>query len=252
MTHSISAPAKLTTRLKITGVRADGYHLIDAEMVSLDFCDQLEILPGRSGIEVTGPYAHGVPTDQTNLVQRALDLIGVEAGVRIHKQIPHGGGLGGGSSDAAAILRWANFSDLVAAARIGADVAYCVVGGRALVSGIGETVEPLDHLDATYTLVIPPLSVSTPLAYAVFDELATANPRFTEGLINDLEPAALAAVPEMRMWRDAITEECGSTPTLAGSGATWFLTGDHHNATAQLKRRGAEVITARTVPRSGK
>jgi 4-diphosphocytidyl-2-C-methyl-D-erythritol kinase len=250
MTHSISAPAKLTTRLKITGVRADGYHLIDAEMVSLDFCDQLEIVPGHSGIEVTGPFAQGVPTDHTNLVHRALDLIGLQAGVRIHKQIPNGGGLGGGSSDAAAILRWAGFTDLDAASRIGADVAYCVIGGRAHVTGIGEIVEPVAHIDATYTLIIPPLSVSTPAAYAAFDDIVAANPQLTEGLTNELEPAALAVVPEMKDWRDTIGDASGLVPTLAGSGATWFLEGDHRHALETLRSRGAEVITARTIPRS--
>jgi 4-diphosphocytidyl-2-C-methyl-D-erythritol kinase len=247
MSIIITAPAKLTTRLKITGVRADGYHLIDAEMVSLDLCDQIEITPGLHGIEVTGPYGAGVPTDHTNLVYKALELVGRTAQVKIHKMIPHGGGLGGGSSDAAAILRWAQFSDLVAAAGIGADVAYCLIGGRAQVSGIGEVVQPLAHIDATYTLVIPPLAVSTPAAYRAFDVLESADPGFTQDLINDLEPAALEVVPEMKLWRAAIADACGVSPTLAGSGATWFLEGDHQGALASLKEKGAEVTVAQTI-----
>lgn len=251
MSISITAPAKLTTRLTITGLRADGFHLIDAEMVSLDLCDRIEIMPGQSGIEITGPYAEGVPTDRSNLVHRALELVGVEAGVTIHKQIPNGGGLGGGSSDAAAILRWAGFNDLVEAARIGADVAYCLIGGRAHVSGIGEVVVPMDHIDATYTLVIPPLAVSTPAAYAAFDELAEANTDVRQRLINDLEPAALAVEPQLRYWRDAIGEACGCAPTLAGSGATWFLEGDHRTALSHLEGQGAEVVVAQTIRKPG-
>ena len=92
------APAKLTLRLRITGVRADGMHLIDAEMVSLDLADRLRIDPEGSGVEVDG---HDVGPEADNLVQRALDLVGRRAHVRIDKVIPPGAGLGGGSADAA-------------------------------------------------------------------------------------------------------------------------------------------------------
>jgi 4-diphosphocytidyl-2-C-methyl-D-erythritol kinase len=250
MTNRISAPAKLTTRLKIIGTRDDGYHLIDAEMVSLDLCDQIEIVPGQTGIVVTGPYSSGVPTDHTNLVHRALRLINLTARVNIHKLIPHGGGLGGGSSDAAAILRWAGHEDLNAAAGIGADVAYCTVGGRAEVRGIGEIVIPLPHVDAEYTLIIPPLAVSTPAAYQAFDELVSADPTLTDGLINDLEPAALAVVPDMAVWKDRIAQRCGVAPTLAGSGATWFVPGDHLTELRSLASLNGVVHLARTIDRT--
>ena len=140
----VAAPAKLTLSLRITGVRADGYHLLDAEMVTLDLADTLTIDPSGDGITVGGPYAAGVPTDGSNLVARALARRGAPAAVHVDKRIPHGGGLGGGSADAAAVLRWAGYDDLVAAAaRSGADVPFCLVGGRARVRGIGEIVEPL-------------------------------------------------------------------------------------------------------------
>jgi 4-diphosphocytidyl-2-C-methyl-D-erythritol kinase len=247
MTSRITAPAKLTTRLKITGTRTDGYHLIDAEMVSLDLCDEIVVIPGQTGIEVTGPYASGVPTDHTNLVQKALDLVKVSARVHIHKLIPHGGGLGGGSSDAAAILRWAGFDDLKSAAKIGADVAYCLVGGRAEVRGIGEIVTSLPHIPAHYTLIIPPLEVSTPAAYRAFDELCAKDPSMTEGLTNDLEPAALLVVPEMKVWKDRIAQLCGFAPTLAGSGATWFVPGDHLADLKSLTSHNGLVRVARTI-----
>ena len=125
--HVERAPAKLTVSLRVTGVRADGYHLIDAEMVTLDYGDVLEIDEG-DGLEVVGPCGAGVPTSDENLVRRALSLVGRRAAVRLDKQVPAGAGLGGGSADAAAVLRWAGCPDLSVAARLGADVAFCVVG----------------------------------------------------------------------------------------------------------------------------
>src|SRR5690606_18056867 len=88
----LDAPAKLTTELRITGVRDDGYHLIDAEMVSLELADVVTIEPGGDGIAVTGPFAAGVPVDHDNLVARALRLVDRRAAVTIDKRIPHGGG----------------------------------------------------------------------------------------------------------------------------------------------------------------
>jgi 4-diphosphocytidyl-2-C-methyl-D-erythritol kinase len=238
------APAKLTLGLRITGVRPDGYHLIDAEMVSLDLHDTLTVRPGATGITATGPFARGVPLDHTNLVSRALEMAGRTASVELHKQIPHGGGLGGGSTDAAAILRWAGVRDLERAARLGADVPFCLVGGRARVRGIGEQVEPLPHVERVVTLVIPPLSVDTPAAYRAWDRLG--GPTSDTG--NDLEPAALAVEPRLARWRDRIGELCGTAPMLAGSGATWLVHGEHSNALAELHDEGARVVAARAVP----
>jgi 4-diphosphocytidyl-2-C-methyl-D-erythritol kinase len=238
------APAKLTLELRITGIRSDGYHLIDAEMVSIDLHDTLVVHPGATGITASGPFADGVPLDHTNLVSKALEMTRRTARVELDKQIPHGGGLGGGSTDAAAILRWAGFHDLERAAHLGADVPFCVVGGRARVRGIGEQVEPLAHLDRTVTLVIPPLSVDTPAAYRAWDRLG--GPTSDTG--NDLEPAALEVEPRLAWWRDRIAELCGSSPMLAGSGATWLVHGEHSNALAALHDEGARVVTAHTLP----
>ena len=127
---SVRAPAKLTVSLRITGVRGDGYHELDAEMVSLSLADTLTFSDG-DGLTVGGPHGGGVPVDDSNLVRRALALIGRTASVHVEKQIPSGAGLGGGSADAAAVLRWAGVDDLLVAARLGADVPFCLVGGRA-------------------------------------------------------------------------------------------------------------------------
>ena len=174
---SIMAPAKLTLSLEIVGVRADGYHLIKAEMVSLDLTDILDITKGR-GIEVFTNYPYQpwefseetvIPEDGNNLVASALNLIGREAAVRIDKKIPPGTGLGGGSSNAAAILRWDSYKDLKCAAEIGADVPFCLEGGRALVSGIGESIKKMNYKKQDFTLLIPPFSCSTKAVYEHWD-----------------------------------------------------------------------------------
>lgn len=232
---TIVAPAKLTLSLRVVGVRDDGYHLIDAVMTTLDLHDEISLTPIASETELTfvGAFAAGIPTDSTNLVARALRMAGRSARVEVVKNIPHGGGLGGGSADAAAVLRWAGFDDLVAASRLGADIPFCMVGGRARVRGIGESIQPLSPESATYTLVIPPLSVSTPAVYRMWDELG--GPRCErETNPNDLEDAALAVEPALRDWRDRIRDASGTDPVLAGSGATWFVEGRHEGLALRL------------------
>lgn len=219
---SAFAPAKLTLSLRIVGVRADGYHEIDAEMVTLDFGDRLDIDPGSYGVEMIDRTGRPDPGwDENNLVPKALALAGRAARVTVTKSIPAGAGMGGGSADAAAVLRWAGFDDVEAAASIGADVGFCLVGGRARVRGIGEIVEPRPHRPERYTLLMPPLFCPTPAVYAAWDTLG--GPVGPNG--NDLEPAALAAVPELARWRDWLGRATGLTPRLAGSGGTWFVPG---------------------------
>lgn len=214
----MEAHAKLTVALRVTGVRDDGLHLIDAEMVSLDLHDTLTFSAG-DGLEVVGEPA--APADDDNLVRRALAAVGRTANVRLDKRIPAGAGLGGGSADAAAVFRWAGVDDLDLAARVGADVAFCVVGGRARVTGIGEAVAPLPFEDRTYTLLTPPLFCSTPAVYRAWDELG--GPIGEHG--NDLEPAALVVEPGLAEWRDRLEGATGQRPRLAGSGSTWFVEG---------------------------
>ncbi len=234
-TETIWAPAKLTLTLRVTGVRDDGYHLIDAEMVTLDLADRLEIDPDGDGLTVVGGGAD-IPTGPSNLVNKALVLAGRTAGITLHKHVPSQAGLGGGSSDAGAVLRWAGFDDLGAAARIGADVAFCAVGGRARVSGIGEVVEPLPFEPRVVTLVTPPIACPTPLVYRTWDEMGY--PEDPNGR-NDLEPAALRVAPELARVRDELGDAAGMRPILAGSGSTWFVEADVP---------GPGRIVARTVP----
>lgn len=227
--HLELAHAKLTVSLRMTGLRADGYHLIDAEMVSLDLADALAFRSSPE-IELTVTLERaatsGLPVsaDEDNLVAKALRAVGRTAHVDVIKRIPAGGGLGGGSSDAAAVYRWAGRTspdDVVAASRLGADVAFCIRGGRARVTGIGEVIEPLPFEARTYTLLCPPFGVSTPAVYRAWDELG--GPAGPNG--NDLEPAALVVEPRLAEWRDRLGEHTGLTPRLAGSGSTWFVEG---------------------------
>jgi 4-diphosphocytidyl-2-C-methyl-D-erythritol kinase len=233
-------PAKLTLSLRVNSRRADGYHLIDAEMVSVDLCDEIVISDG-SGLKIrSSDSGFEVPKNENNLVNRALDLLGRTAEVTIDKRIPSGAGLGGGSSNAAAVLRWAGFSDPVAAASLGADVAFCLLGGRARVQGIGEILQPLPHLEREMTLLIPAIGVSTEDVYQAWDDLGS--PVGDHG--NDLEPAALIVEPELGEWRDALSEATGKRARLAGSGGTWFVEGHHE----EFRHNGVASVKVKTLP----
>jgi 4-diphosphocytidyl-2-C-methyl-D-erythritol kinase len=189
-------------------------------MVTIDLADELTFSDG-DGLEVLAPSGTRVPSGDGNLVNRALSAVGRRAHVRLVKRIPLGAGLGGGSADAAAVLRWAGSGDLALAASLGADVPFCVHGGRARVTGIGDVIDVLPFEDRAYTLLIPPFGCATPDVYRAWDELG--GPQGTGA--NDLEPAALVVEPRLREWRDRLADGTGATPSLAGSGSTWFVAG---------------------------
>jgi 4-diphosphocytidyl-2-C-methyl-D-erythritol kinase len=224
-------------------------HLIDAEMVSLDYHDTVRFSDG-DGLVVHGAGSF-VPTDHRNLIVKALRLAGKTAHVDLTKRIPTGGGLGGGSADAAAALRWAGFTDYEAAARIGADVPFCIHGGRARVQGIGEVVTPLPFEERTYTLLLPPFGVNTAAVYRRYDEMVATGAGI-EGASerNHLEASAIAVEPRLALWRDRFSEWTASAPTLAGSGSTWFVEGSHERP-ADVELEGARWMIARTVPEAG-
>jgi 4-diphosphocytidyl-2-C-methyl-D-erythritol kinase len=246
----VLAPAKLTVSLRVTGVRPDGFHELDAEMVTLSLADELEVDEGGSGLTVEvapGVRADGLPGPGRNLVERALAACDRRAAVTLRKRIPLGGGLGGGSADAAAVLRWAGCADPDVAVRLGSDVPFCLVGGRARVQGVGERVTPLPFEPRSYLLLLPPFGVETALAYRAWD----TDPRHDAP--NALTAAALAVEPRLARWRDALGELAGTEPVLAGSGSTWFVGVDHPGAApeAGALRVGSEtgrLVHARTVP----
>ena len=271
-TARLLAPAKLTLRLRITGIRGDGYHFIDAEMVTLDLCDEIIVHPSSQlSVEIiptagaNGPANAtpdwDIPADGSNLVVRALELAGRTAHVEVRKRIPPGAGLGGGSADAAAVLRWANrmAADAPAtpplrapaivtpqqAATLGADVAFCLVGGRARVTGVGEIVEPLPFRDQSFVLWMPPLQVDTAAVYRTWDELGGPS----GDQYNDLEPAAVALHPELTAWRDELAQVSGRRPQLAGSGGTWFIPAPFAPRVHQRVADGVRAAAARAIGR---
>jgi 4-diphosphocytidyl-2-C-methyl-D-erythritol kinase len=234
----VSAPAKLTATLAVTGVRDDGYHLLESEMLTLDLCDTLEIAtcaPGeRSTLEVAAAWpglddgaawrtlSVGPPED--NLVTRALRAVDRAAHVRLVKRIPPGAGLGGGSADAAAVLRWAGCADRGIAARLGADVPFCVSGGRALVTGIGDSVEQVPFEERTFVLLLPPFGVDTTAVYRRWDEMHATGALPAPGTVtNDLEAPAVSVEPRLSGWKAVLEEWTGRPAVMAGSGSTWFV-----------------------------
>ena len=246
---TVLAPAKLTLTLHVVGTRPDGYHELDAEMVALDLADELTIDPAGDGLAVDfdGPRSDLGP-EEANLVHRALAAVGRRAGVRLLKRIPVQGGLGGGSADAAAVLRWAGCDDPAVAASLGSDVPFCLVGGRARVTGVGDRVRPLPFEHRSFVLLLPPFGVDTAAVYRTFDDLGPGS-----GGGNDLEAAALAVQPELGPWRDALARRTGAEPRLAGSGSTWFVEGTRRGlgleglSGIEVHGRGGRLIEVRTV-----
>ncbi len=240
-------------------------HLLDAEMVTLDLADTLEVTDADEvliTVEHAGPVRESegsVPAGADNLVARALAAVGRRAHVRLIKRVPAGAGLGGGSSDAAAILRWAGCRDLSLAARLGADVPFCLVGGRAAVGGIGEVVTPLPDEGRDFVLLLAPFGVDTAAVYRAWDTWvagATAESgAATLSMGNDLEAAALRVEPRLGLWRDALAQATGQRPRLAGSGSTWFVEGSLESLglESEVLRVGETdgvLVSACTVPRS--
>ncbi len=278
----LTAAAKLTVSLRVVGRRPDGFHLLESEMVTLDLADRLVVGAG-DGLTVEeafdrsdegpGPWrTGGIDTGSDNLVARALRGVGRTASVALTKRIPPGAGLGGGSADAAAILRWSGSTDLALAAELGSDVPFCLRGGRALVRGVGEDVTPLPFQERAFTLFLLPFGMDTGAVYASWDRLHpggdgsgpvggararshAAGPP-AQGL-NDLEGAALDVEPRLARWRDHLATTTGRRPWLAGSGSTWFMEGTPEELgladqpALHLGSERALVVPVRTTPAFG-
>ena len=170
------APAKLTWFLEVTKTRDTGWHELRSEMVTLSLCDELDIDETSDYVMMSGE-TNGVEPGPTNLVSRALLLANRRAGVSLTKHIPTGGGLGGGSADAGAILRWAGGVSVEAALTLGSDVPFCQLGGRALVEGLGEQLtragearDPRNHLTRAAQLVEPRVAIAQGWLAAEFGE----------------------------------------------------------------------------------
>jgi 4-diphosphocytidyl-2-C-methyl-D-erythritol kinase len=263
----------------VLAARPDGYHDLEALTVSLDApADTLTVTRSPDAatmLAVSGPAREGVPVDGTNLVCRAADRVlpdGVALDFRLHKEIPAGAGLGGGSSDAAAALRYCagelglpahTVED--AAAALGSDVPFCLHGGPAWMRGRGERLEPVRLPGPVAVVVaIPPFAISTPAVYRAWDELGGPGGRVVEpppalasvvdALGNDLEPAAEHVEPRLAPFRTALEAVAGRPALLAGSGsACWIVCTGAADAdavaTAVRDELGVVVFAGTSVPR---
>jgi 4-diphosphocytidyl-2-C-methyl-D-erythritol kinase len=234
MTRAV-APAKVTLSLRVLGKRADGYHELEALTVSVNAPhDELAMEPADvSVLRVSGPFAPGVPTDETNLVLRALRLLDRSIAVDLAKWIPAGAGLGGGSADAAAVL--AAFGGTAEhAAALGSDVPFCLQRSPAWMRGRGEIIEPIADLTPLELVIVAPrFGCSTPEVYAAWDALG--GPRSERVIdapagcpgpfVNDLEPAAECVEPRLTEFRNRLEAVLERPALLCGSGsayAAWF------------------------------
>ena len=257
------ARAKLTLSLRVLGRRPDGYHDVDGLVVSVEephdvVSLRLRPFPGIT-LSASGRAAAGVPAGEANLAVQAAALVfegaedpdapGPWAGsglhIVLHKVIPVGAGLGGGSADAAAtLLAAADLLDLrldgpalaELGARLGSDVPFCLTGGAAWMRGRGESIEPVPPLGPMpLVIAVPPFAVSTPAVYAAWDRLggprsdrACPAPPAVAGLLgdlaNDLEPAAEAVEPRLRPFREALERVAEAPAVLAGSGSAYAVT----------------------------
>ena len=214
------APAKLNLFLHVTGRRADGYHTLQTAFQLIDVADTLRFTPRADGkVALVRPLAGVLPEE--DLCLRAAVLLkqatGHQAGVAIEldKRIPIGGGLGGGSSDAATTLIALNHLWQLGLKRgelqqlgleLGADVPVFVFGENAFAEGVGEQLTPLALPAAWYLVLVPPVHVPTAAVFAAPELTRNANPikitAFFDGLKrralrNDLEPVVSKRYPEV-------------------------------------------------------
>jgi 4-diphosphocytidyl-2-C-methyl-D-erythritol kinase len=233
------APAKLNLFLHVVGQRADGYHLLQTVFRLIDLADSLEFAPRDDGAVRLAQALPGVPED-ADLAVRAARLLqthtGVRSGatIRVDKRIPIGGGLGGGSSDAATTLLaldelWGTrlprpiLSEL--AVQLGADVPFFLLGRNAFAEGIGERLTPLDLEPAWYVVITPQVAVSTREIFSSPELTRDTKPltmqAFFPGLgRNDLEPVVCRRFPQVARAREWLKGH--GDARLSGSGASVF------------------------------
>ena len=208
---SLKARAKLNISLDVTEKRSDGYHNMLMVMQTVSLHDKLRISLDESGELKAFSNLRFIPGDQRNLAVKAagryLREIGrndVGARINIEKRIPVGAGMGGGSADAAAVLRGMNtlFEGAVSEERlleisadVGSDVPFCLMGGTALAEGRGEILSPLPPLpDCLFVICKPDFSISTPELFRKLDGCHRRRHPDTAGMIEALEKGDLGQV----------------------------------------------------------
>ena len=255
------APAKVNLALHVVGRRADGYHLLDSLVVFADAGDRVGLTRAEhSSIAVKGPFAASVPTDGANLALRAARFAGAEVAITLDKALPVGAGIGGGSSDAAAVLRGISAladTSVPDPLRLGADVPVCLAARPARMRGVGEILDPLPPLpELPMVLVHPRVEVSTAAVFGALgapdrDPMPETIPAWAtageaaEWLTrqrNDLEPAAMHHAPAIAEAKAALAAEPACLlARMSGSGSTvfgLFATADH------ARRAAAELADA--------
>lgn len=251
----VKAPAKINLFLRVTGQRPDGYHDLYSLMCPLALYDTLTLNVGGRGLGIVCDHPD-VPEDASNLAARSARLfletafVGNASPIRgltihIEKNIPVGAGLGGGSSDAAAVLTALNdyFGKplsvpalMAIGVRLGADVPFFIFGAPAIAAGIGDRLEPFPHLTPwTALLVYPNEVVSTTWVYKNLNLRLTKDEnklskfnfdgRFfdvDEHLVNDLEPVTERAFPFIKGIKRLLLAHGAAGAMMSGSGSTVF------------------------------
>lgn len=274
-TLTVAAPAKINLSLDITGVREDGYHLLRSVMQSIDLSDYLTIslIDGPAAIKLTSEEKN-LPLDSRNTCHRAaaywLDLCGSSYSIiiDIEKNIPSEAGLGGGSSDAAAVLRALNSlsGDLLtndelhrAALWTGADVPFCLAGGISLCEGVGEIIEPLPAMPEGHLLLLKPyFGLSTPEVFKQVDKMDKSElidhkeiiPAVRQGdwgklgklTGNALQQAALALRPDLAEYLEILEETASQMVMMTGSGTCCYAVYDNEAACDAAERFVADRL----------
>jgi 4-diphosphocytidyl-2-C-methyl-D-erythritol kinase len=247
------APAKVNLRLRVVGRRADGYHLLESILLPVGLCDEIGLTLRTEGgitLALTGDR-QGVPDGPENLAWRAAEAFGraigrpVPVAIELVKRIPAAAGLGGGSSDAAAVLRGMNevlgrpfSSDRLAGIglSLGADVPYFLLGGAAIARGIGERLTPITvGCRSWFVLANPGTAVSTAEVFRLFDfRLTNQEPEDNLPCLigtgaelcalarNDLTPVAIRMVPEIGGILAFLRDRAPLGAGMSGSGPTVF------------------------------
>ena len=253
MRLTLSAPAKINLTLGITGLRSDGYHLLESIMQAVSLADTLSFEKIPAGIILSCNKSH-IPTDEGNLCYKAarkyFDAAGISGGIKIDllKCIPDGAGMGGGSSDAAQVLKAmqvlypAEVNLPKIAASLGADVPFFLEGKTMLCSGIGEVMEAisLPQKDSLFCVVTKPEEgLSTPVVYKLYDQSGAtfAKPLSPEtrtrlesgdsealfkALYNDLELPAISQLPEIATRKEMLLSMGADAAMMTGSGSAVF------------------------------
>ena len=270
------APAKLNLFLHVTGRRADGYHLLETVFELIDLADTLHFRRLDDGsVRLLTPLP-GVDPEQ-DLTVRAARLLAQESGcplgveIEVEKRIPMGGGLGGGSSDAATTLlalnrlwnlHWPPARLAALALRLGADVPVFVHGRSAYATGVGERLRPLALPPRWYVLLAPRVSVPTAGVFAAPDLTRNTKPLKIHGLSrgnkvfrgrNDLQSVVLARQPKVAAALEALRQAAGDLgfpgelARMTGSGACVFLPLDDEPSAIEVKARLQGCTDAKVV-----